>query len=99
MTITPAGFRPVGEVSADDRSRIAFGRVGVAKGTRYAVAINDDGDVLLTPLASIPRRELIVWENEQLRDSLARGLEQSAAGDTAYLGSFAAYAEDDEHSE
>ncbi|WP_322751076.1 MULTISPECIES: hypothetical protein [unclassified Frankia] len=99
MTFVSVGFRLVGEVSADERSRIAFGRVGVEKGARYAVAVNDDGEVLLTPLTSVPRRELIVWENEQLRDGLARGLEQSAAGQTVDLGSFAAYAIDDDDNE
>jgi len=29
-----------------------------------------------------------VWENEQLRASLARGLAQSAAGETVDLGDF-----------
>ena len=89
-------FRPLGEVMADDRSRIAFGKTGVRKDDRYAVAVNDDGEILLTPLATIPRRELIVWENEQLRASLARGLEQSAAGDTFDLGDFTEFAEDDD---
>jgi hypothetical protein len=87
-------FRPVGEVMADDRARIAFGKVGVRRDARYAVAINDDGEIRLTPLVSIPQRELIVWENSQLRESLARGLQQSAAGDTVDLGGFAQFADD-----
>lgn len=88
---THARFRPVGEVAADDRSRIAFGKTGVRKDDRYAIAVNDDGEILLTPLATIPRRELIVWENEQLRASLARGLEQSAKRETVDLGDFAQF--------
>lgn len=87
-------FEAIGEVVADERSRIAFGKAGVRKDDRYAIAVNDDGEILLTPLASIPRRELLVWENAELRASLARGLEQSAAGDVVTLGSFAEHLQD-----
>lgn len=62
---------------------------------RYAVAVNDDGEILLTPLASIPRRELIVWENQDLRASLAQALADSAAGNTLDLGDFSQHADDD----
>lgn len=74
------GFRPVTEVVADDRARVPVGRAGVHKNDRYAVSVNDEGAVLLTPLASIPRRELLVWENDELRASLFRGLADAAEG-------------------
>jgi len=89
-----AGFKPIGEVVADDRARIPFGKAGVRRDDRYAIAVDDDGSILLTPLASIPKRELLVWENAQLRDSLARGLAQSAAGETVELGDFTQFADD-----
>jgi hypothetical protein len=93
---THATFRPLGEVVADDRARIAFGKTGVRKEDRYAVAVNDDGEILLTPLATIPRRELVVWENEQLRASLARGLEESATGNVVDLGDFGQFTDGEE---
>jgi len=77
---TLEGFRPVTEVTADDRARIAFGKAGVHKDDRYAVSVNDEGAILLTPLASIPKRELLVWENDELRASLFRGLAEAAEG-------------------
>lgn len=92
----PSGFTPVGEVSADERSRISFGKAGVRRDDRYAVAIHPSGDILLTPLVSIPKRELLVWENELVRASLGRGLAQSAAGETAELGDFTQYADDED---
>ena len=49
---THSNFHPAGEVVADERSRIAFGKTGVRKDDRYAVAVNDDGEILLTPLAT-----------------------------------------------
>lgn len=89
-------FAPLGEASADERSRIAFGKAGVRRDDRYAVAVNDDGEILLTPLVSIPKRELLVWENEQVRAGLAAALAQSAAGQTADLGDFMQYINDAE---
>ncbi|MBB1513563.1 hypothetical protein [Tessaracoccus sp. MC1627] len=88
-------FKSVGEALADERGRLPMAKTGVRKDDRYAVAVNDDGQILLTPLVSIPRRELIVWENQMLRESLARGLAEAAAGVTQSLGSFAQYADED----
>ena len=62
-------FKSVGEALADERGRLHMAKTGVRKDDRYAVAVNDDGQILLTPLVSIPRRELIVWENQMLRES------------------------------
>ncbi|MHA6513218.1 hypothetical protein [Tessaracoccus sp. Z1128] len=89
-------FKSVGEALADERGRLPMGKTGVRKDDRYAVAVNDEGQILLTPLVSIPRRELIVWENQMLRESLARGLAEAAAGETESLGSFAQYADDED---
>ena len=86
-----SGYKIIGEVVADDRSRIPAGKAGVRRDDRYAVAVNDDGSILLTPLVSVAKRELLVWENEMIRASLARGLAQSVAGQTVDLGDFGAY--------
>ena len=92
------GFKPAGEVVADERARLAFGKAGVRREDRFAVAVNDEGEILLTPLVSIPKRELFVWENEFVREQLASGLRESSAGDVSELGSFAQYADlDDEN--
>lgn len=75
-----AGFEPVAEVTADDRARIAFGRSGVRHNDRFLVSTRTSGEILLTPLASIPKRELLVWENDPLRESLLRGLADASQG-------------------
>lgn len=79
MTADPA-FEPVTEVTADDRARIAFGRIGVQRNDRFLVSRRASGELLLTPMASIPQRELLVWENESVRNSLLRGLADAADG-------------------
>jgi len=77
-----AGFEPVAEVAADDRARIAFGRAGVHRNDRFLVSTHtrSTGEILLTPLASIPKRELLVWEDDALRESLLRGLADASQG-------------------
>ena len=68
------------EVTADGRARIPFGRVGVHRNERFLVSRNAAGEILLTPRASIPRRELMIWENAFVRESLQRGLDDVTHG-------------------
>lgn len=78
-----AGFEPIAEITADSRGRVAVGRAGVRGNDRFLVSTRPTGEVLLTPVASIPKRELLVWQDEQLRASLLRGLADAAAGRVA----------------
>ncbi|WP_241978526.1 hypothetical protein [Cryobacterium sp. Hz9] len=95
MTELKSDFVPMGEVSADERSRMAFGKAGVHRDDRYAVAVNAEGEILLTPLVSIPRRELLVWDDEVIRAALVRGLEQSSNDETSEGGDFTRYADEE----
>ena len=95
----PGGLWPVAEVTADDRARVPIGRAGAHKNDRYAVSQNDEGAILLTPLVSIPKRELLVWENEELRASLFRGLADAAEGNVRELSWVTADGEEDEDDE
>ncbi|WP_231584592.1 hypothetical protein [Mycobacterium haemophilum] len=79
MTADPS-FEPVTEVTADNRARITLGRLGVRGADRFLVSRRPTGELLLTPMASIPQRELLVWENKQVRESLLRGLADVAHG-------------------
>jgi hypothetical protein len=90
-----AVFEPVAEVKADDRSRIAFGRIGVNRNDRFLVS-RRGGDLLLTPMASIPQRELLVWENGQVRQSLLRGLADVAAARVSRRDDYLVGDDDDE---
>lgn len=94
MTMIP-GFEPVAEVTADDRSRIAFGRAGVHSKDRFLISVKPTGEILLTPVASIPKRELLVWENEQVRTSLLKGLNDYEHGRIRRQDSFLAEVSED----
>lgn len=82
---TLAGFHPVTEVTADDRARVAIGKAGARKDYHYAVSMNAEGAILLVPLATIPKRELLVFENDELKASLFRGLADAAEGNIRAL--------------
>ena len=92
-------FRQVTEAVVDSRRRLSLGKAGVAENTRYAVSVSDDGDLLLTPLATIHARDLFVLERPQLLESLKRGIEQAARGELYDLGSFSRYLDDDDSAE
>ncbi|MGH3811624.1 MAG: hypothetical protein ACRDUV_04090 [Pseudonocardiaceae bacterium] len=77
------GFEPIAEVTADDRGRLAVGRAGVRGNDRFLVSTRPTGEILLTPVASVPKRELLVWEDDELRASLSRGLADAAQGRVA----------------
>ena len=47
-----------------------------------------DGVPLLTPVVSIPERELIVWENPALAERIRTGITEAHAGPTVDLGDF-----------
>ena len=68
----------------------------MAEDTRYAISVSDDGDILLTPMASIPARERIIWERPDVMAALDRGIADVEAGRVVHLGSFAKYLNDDD---
>ncbi|HMO55250.1 MAG TPA: hypothetical protein PJ994_12145 [Tepidiformaceae bacterium] len=89
-------FRPVTETTVDSRKRVSLGKAGVSEDTRYEVSVSEDGDILLTPLATIPAREAWVWSRPELLASIRRGVEQAERGELHDLGSFAQYLESDD---
>lgn len=73
------------EVTADDRARLPLGKLGVRKSDRFAASRQADGSIILSPVVSVPKREMIIWENDTLRASLLRGLADAAEGNVRQL--------------
>jgi hypothetical protein len=92
-------FETIAEVEVDSRGRVSLGRVGAEPGRRYRVEHNIDGVLLLIPVVSIPEREMIVWRDPELAGAIREGLAEAERGDTADLGSFAGYADDEDADE
>ena len=65
-------------VGADGRGRITLGTA--AKDKQFRVSRNKIGQILLTPVVTIPEHEMWLWRNPEALAMVQRGLEQSAAG-------------------
>lgn len=103
MTTAPAPreeFEVVAETEVDSRGRVSLGRAGAKPGRRYRVESNVDGVLVLTPVVSIPEREMSVWRNPVLAERIRRAYDQAEQGKTVDRGDFSQYlAEEDEDSE
>lgn len=90
-------FEVVAETEVDARGRVSLGRAGAKPGRRYRVESNVDGVLVLTPVVSIPEREMAVWRDPELAASIRRAYEQAEQGKTIDRGDFSQYlAGDDE---
>jgi hypothetical protein len=89
-------FDIVGESEADARGRVALGRAGARPGRRYQVRSDHDGVIVLTPVVSIPEREMLVWENPQLAEQVRNALVDVESGRSVDLGDFTQYADVDD---
>jgi len=89
-------FDVVGESEADSRGRVALGRAGARPGRRYQVRSDDDGVIVLTPVVSIPEREMLAWENPQLAEQVRAAVADAEAGRGIDLGDFTHYVDSDD---
>ena len=81
-------------LSLDSKNRISLTKLLKFKAVSSVIAsVLENGDILLKPMASIPARELWLYENNQALESVKRGLSQEGTIDS---GSFAQYAESSE---
>jgi hypothetical protein len=77
----------------DAKQRLSIGRA-MAKGVSYDIYRNRLGQIVLDPVVTIPASELWLFKNKKALASVKRGLEDSAAGRTRNLGSFAKFAKE-----
>lgn len=89
-------FETVAEAKVDSRGRISLGEAGATPGRRYRVERNVDGVLLLIPVVSIPEREMIVWRNPAIAESILEGLAEAETGQTVERPGFTQRADDDE---
>ena len=98
-----AGFKRVSSVEADDKGRVTLGKliqtlqqqVRMAHG-RFAVYVNEAGQIVLDPTMEMPLREQWIYKNPKALKALQRGLTSAVTKPLVDLGSFAKHADDDE---
>jgi len=73
------------QVSADDRSRLALGKSGVAPYEDFFVTVFETGQILLTPIVMIPKNEVPLWNDAEFMSTLTNGINQAVSGRTKSL--------------
>ncbi len=68
------------EVELDSRQRLPLAKVIQGSQHRFRVEVQPGGELLLTPLVSISKRELAMLKNPEALASLKEGLDEAAAG-------------------
>jgi len=87
-------FRLVSDFARPDtKKRLSLGALRHIVSS-YAIFQSANGDVLLKPVAVVPANEAWLHRDPEALASVKRGLQQSAAGKTRSLGSFAKYAKE-----
>ncbi len=78
----------------DAKKRLSLGSAVEEAGSAYNIYRNSLGQIMLDPVKAVPTYETWLFDNKPAFASVRRGLEDSAAGRTKNLGSFAAHAKD-----
>lgn len=97
-----SGFKRVTSVEPDNKGRVTLGKllgklqaqVNMASG-RFAVYVNDAGQIVLDPTVEIPMREQWIYKNPKALKALQKGLISAVSKPLVNLGSFAKHAKDD----
>ena len=85
------------DVRPDSRNRVSLGRALDNLGdASFDVYRDEKGRIILDPRVSIPASEAWLFRNKKALASVRRGLTEADGGKASSIGSFAAYAEDDE---
>jgi hypothetical protein len=73
----------------DRKGRLSLG--SDLEGKLFRVVLDDNGNIVLTPIATIPERELWLHRNPEALAAVQQGLREAAAGLVTDLGSFSRY--------
>jgi hypothetical protein len=95
-------FKPVGEVAVDERNRVPLTKAlealkGVFPTTqdlRFSVSVNEVGQLLLSPVISVPLHEAWLYKNSAALKKVIRGLSQGNR-ELNDPGSFDQYADEE----
>ena len=82
-------FELINTSTIDDKNRVTLGSkiidkishaLSKAKITSVNIYIDQDGDILLRPMASIPAREIWLYKNKKALSSVLEGLDDAREG-------------------
>jgi hypothetical protein len=96
-------FEVIAEVGVDERNRISLTKALDSRRSlfknredlRFVIQVNDAGQILLSPVISVPLHEAWLARNPSAMAKVRRGLAQADAGELTDRGSFEEYADDE----
>ena len=88
--VASQNFQLLREATIEADGTLHLGDNAVAQ--RYRILINENGQLLLDPIAPIDDREQWLWQNPDAIAMVQTGITQAAQGKIQSLGSFAQYA-------
>ena len=77
--IRETDFEPYGEARVDSKNRITLASSGV-KISSYKIYRNSKGQYILDPQVTIPAHEAWLFQNEEARTAVQKGLKAARAG-------------------
>ncbi|MDR2849864.1 MAG: hypothetical protein LBW77_04885 [Verrucomicrobiota bacterium] len=83
-----------GLMKLDVKKRVSLGAVFSGSGgadTLYNIYKNTIGQIVLDPVRVIPESELWLFKNKAAFQSVERGVQQAAGGETEYIGAFSEF--------
>ncbi len=88
-------MKHTGRVRADAKGRVSLAKFLDQGPMDLDVKVEEDGTIKLTPMATIPAKELWLYENPKALKSVRDGIEQAGAGKLKSRGSFAKHVENE----
>ncbi len=88
LHIEDSTFKYVDSKTVDDKNRVSLGKkihtlmAEMDMGNSMDIFLNSEGYILLRPMVHVPANEAWIWQNEEVRQSMARALEDAGAGRT-----------------
>lgn len=79
-------------IRADTKGRVVLGRD--YSGKNYRVSKSANGEILLTPVVSIPEQDMWLYKNPQALAAFQQGLAEASAGEVRAGEDFSQYADD-----
>lgn len=71
------GLETIAEVQVDNRRRISLSAAGVAENSRFMVQQYPDGTIILTPMVSVPLRELELLSSPEFMEMYGSALREA----------------------
>ena len=93
-------FKYIDSKTLDDKYRVSLGKKiarfleGISSPRSMDIFLSAEGYILLRPMAHIPANEAWIWQDEDIRNSIARAMAEARTGKTTSVDNLDDFLED-----